>query len=220
MDEGHDSERTVSGEERADVSRGPDDSGPNEVSSDGDESDPVTVGDGREKHVSVLTETGEHHEHGNVYLKHSTAAFIVSPEKSFHDDETVRYEKAKLTRVEVTQHHSMCFITTATTGEGPTLDALRGFRDDALTRSTPGRALVASYEAVSPPIAATLARHPDARTTRLVRWLVERCGTLARRRTRATPPTRIAMTLLLVVVYLFGMGCAALGHCAIRLRER
>lgn len=213
MDEGTDSERP--GAEGDDLPDAGDESGVSES-----ESDPVTVGDGREKHVSVLTEAGERHDHGNVYLKHSTTAFIVSPEQSFSDDETVHYEKTDLRRVEITQHHSACFITTATTDEGPTLDALRDFRDDSLRRTAGGRALVASYEAVSPPIATTLARHPDARTTRLVGWLVERCGTLARRRERATLPTRMAMGALLVFVYVVGVGCAALGHGVIRLRER
>jgi hypothetical protein len=184
-----------------------------------DDSGPTAVGDGRQKHVTVHTRTSGQYDHGNVYLKHSSAAFFVSPNKSFSDDETTHYAKNDLSRVEVTQHHSMCFITTATAGDDA-LDALRGFRDDALVQSGPGRALVATYDAVSPPIAATLARHPEATTTRLVRWLVRRCGVLARRRTRAAPVTRAALTGLLVVLYVIGVVCAALGHIAIRYRER
>lgn len=191
---------------------------------DGDRTDetepPVAVGDGREKHVRVLTETGEHHDHGDVYLKQSSVAFLVSPDESFPDEETKRYPKDALSRVEVTQHHSMCFITTATAGEGSTLDALREFRDESLVRSSPGRALVAVYEAVSPPIAATLSRHPEGTTTRLVRVLVRLCGALARRQERASPVGRAVLTSLLVVLYVFGVGCAALGHLIIRLRER
>lgn len=185
-----------------------------------DDAGPTAVGDGRQKHVSVHTRTDDHHDHGNVYLKHSSAAFIVSPDKSFPDTETTQYAKSDLSRVEVTQHHSMCFITTATAGDGPALDALRGFRDDALVRSVPGRALVKTYNSVSPPIAATLSRHPEAATTRLVRWLVRRCGVLARRRTRAAPTVRAALTGLLVVLYVVGVVCAAVGHLAIRYRER
>ena len=185
-----------------------------------DESGPTAVGDGRQKHVSVHTRTDEHHDHGNVYLKHSSVAFFVSADVSFPDGETTQYAKGDLTRVEITQHHSMCFITTATAGDGPALDALREFRDDALVRSGPGRALVGTYYAVSPPIAATLSRHPEAATTRLVRWLVGRCGALARRRTNAPPAVRAALTGLLVVLYVIGVGCAALGHLAITLRER
>jgi hypothetical protein len=185
-----------------------------------DDAGPTAVGDGRKKHVSVRTRTNDRHDHGDVYLKHSSAAFLVSPDKSFSDDETTHYAKSDLSRVEVTQHHSMCFITTATAGDGPALDALRGFRDDALVRSVPGRALVATYDTVSPPIAATLSRHPEATTTRVVRWLVRRCGALARRRTPASPAMRAALTGLLVVLYVVGVACAAVGHLAIRLRER
>jgi hypothetical protein len=183
-----------------------------------DESGPTAVGDGRQKHVSVHTRTDGHHDHGNVYLKHSSVAFFVSPDKSFPDGATTRYAKSGLSRVEVTQHHSMCFITTATAGDDA-LDALRGFRDGALVQSVPGRALVATYYAVSPPIAATLSRHPEATTTRLVGWLVRRCGALARRRTRASPAVRVLLTGLLVVLYVIGVACAALGHLAIRRRE-
>jgi hypothetical protein len=184
------------------------------------ETGPTAVGDGRKKHVSVRTRANERHDHGDVYLKHSSAAFRVSPESSFPDEMTTRYAKDELSRVEVTQHHSMCFITTATAGNGPALDALRGFRDDALVGSTPGRALVATYDAVSPPIAATLSRHPEATTTRLVAQLVRWCGTLANRRTHASPIRRATLTGLLVVLYVVGVAVAAVGHLAIRLRER
>ena len=184
------------------------------------ESMPVAVGDSREKHVSVRTQSGERHDHGNVYLKHSSMAFFVSSDVSFPDAATTRYPKDDLSRVEVMQHHSMCFITTATAGDGPTLDALREFRDGSLTRSLPGRALVAVYYAVSPPIAATLSCHPEAMTTRFVRWLVHRCGSLARRRKRSSPAVRALLTAMLVALYVLGVGCAALGHVAIRVRER
>lgn len=192
----------------------------------GDQSDasntkstPVAVGDGREKHVSAFTRTGDHHDHGNVYLKQSSVAFLVSSDVSFPDAETTRYPKEALSRVEVTQHHSACFITTATAGEGPALDSLREFRDRSLVQSAPGSALVALYYAVSPPIATTLSHHPEARTTRLVRWLVGRCATLARRQKHASPAVRTVLTVVLVVLYVFGVGCAALGHLAIRIRE-
>lgn len=196
-----------------------DDTSPSDES-DAVETGPTAVGDGRKKHVSVRTRADEYHDHGDVYLKQSSVAFLVSPESSFPDGMTTRYAKDDLSRVAVTQHHSMCFITTATAGEGPALDALRGFRDDALARSLPGRALVATYDTVSPPIAATLARHPDARTTRLVAWLVQRCGVLARRRTRASPVRRAALTGALVALYVVGVAVAAIGHLAIRLQER
>ena len=184
-----------------------------------DESAPVAVGDKREKHVTLHTRAGDAHDHGEVYLKQSSVAFFVSTDASFPDKATTRYPKADLCRVEVTQHHAACFITTATVGEGPALDALREFRDGSLLRSSSGRALVALYDAVSPPIAATLSRHPDATTARFVRRLVGWCGRLARRRERATPPLRAAFTLLLVALYVLGVSCAALGHLAIRVRE-
>lgn len=184
-----------------------------------DESLPVAVGDNREKHISLITRTGKYHEHGNVYLKHSSMAFFVSLDASFPDAETTRYPKNNLSRVEVTQHHSACFITTATAGDGPALDALRNFRDGSLSQSALGRALVTIYNTMSPPIAATLARHPSSRTTRLVRWLVHRCASLAQWRTHASPAIRVILTIVLVTLYIVGLECAAFGHLIIRYRE-
>jgi hypothetical protein len=179
------------------------------------------VGGPREKHVAVVRASGERHEHGDVYLRHATDAFYVSPEPSFPEGETTRYRKAELAGVEITQHHAACFITTATAGEGPTLDALRGFRDDALARSVPGRALVRLYYAVSPPVARTLSRHPAARTTRTVSRLVARCGDLARRRAaRDSPVERVVLSTLLTLLYVVGMAVSLGGHLAIRAGER
>ena len=179
----------------------------------------TAVGDGRKKHVSIRTRTNDRYDHGDVYLKHSSTAFFISSEPSFPEETTTRYAKDNLSRVEVIQHHSMCFITTAAAGDGPALDALREFRDEVLVRSELGRALVVTYDSVSPPIAATLSRHPEARTTRVVRWLVGRCGALARRRTHVSSAARTPLTGLLVVLYVLGVACAALGHLTIRLRE-
>lgn len=178
------------------------------------------VGDDRRKYVSVVTRAGDRHEHGDVYFKYTTDTFVVSSDPSFPADETTRYPKTDLLRVEVTQHHSACFITTATVSEGSTLDDLRGFRDDVLARSRPGRALVASYERLSPPIARTLARHPGARLTRVVRWLVERCATLARRR-RATDSAvgRGALSVVLVALYVVGIALALAGHIGLGIRD-
>lgn len=178
------------------------------------------VGDDRRKHVSVVTRAGDRHEHGNVYLRHATDAFIVSPERSFPTDETTRCPKTDLLSVEINQHHSACFITTATAGEGATLDALRGFRDGVLARSRPGRALIGSYERLSPPIARTLSRHPSARLTRVVRWLIEQCGSLARRH-GATDSTvgRGALSVVLVALYMVGLALALVGHIGLRIRD-
>ena len=190
------------------------------VSVDGGQTGGDEVGDWREKHVSVVTRSGDRIEHGDVYFRHSSTAFVVSPDRSFPEEETERYPKETLLRVEVTQHHAACFITTATAGESDALDALRGFRDDAMSRSFVGRALVGLYYAVSPPVADTLARHPRAATTRTVRWLVERCADLARRRSASRSiVARLSVSVLLTLAYAIGLAIAVLGHASIRLRE-
>ena len=179
------------------------------------------VGDQREKHVSVLSRSGDRIERGDVYFRHSATDFVVSPEPTVPEGATERYPKETLLRVEVTQHHSACFITTATAGESETLDVLREFRDGAMGRTLAGRALVGCYYAVSPPVAATLARHPKARTTRTVRWLVGRCAGLARRRAASrSRPVAFAASLLLTIAYAFGLAVAIAGHGGIRLLER
>lgn len=178
------------------------------------------VGDGRTKHVTVLTGDGELREHGDVYVKHSADAYLVSPTFQFPESETIRYEKADCERVTITQHHSSCFITTAAAGEGETLDSLRSFRDEALAATPAGRALVAVYERISPPVAATLAAHPGGRTAGAVRLLVERCGALADRRRRAGPVGRIGFTWLLTALYVVGVCIALAGHVAVTARAR
>jgi hypothetical protein len=184
-----------------------------------EETEETAVGDSRLKHVTVTTHSGERIKHDETYLKHADNAFIVSSETTFPDDETTRYAKDELLRVDITQHHSACFITTAV-GDDATLSTLRAFRDDTLSRTPPGRALVAVYESVSPPIARTLARHPDAHTTRLVRWLVTRCAGLARWRAESDMPgIQTVCSILLVVLYVFGVLCAACGHLSIRGSE-
>lgn len=179
--------RTVSEDRRAERADGHGDPDPDRGKRGGPErtGGEGFVGDGRTKHVTVITREGERHEHGDVSVKHSAEAYLVSPTFEFPDGKTTRYEKTDCERVTVTQHHSSCFITTAAAGEGETLESLRTFRDDALAATPAGRALVAAYERISPPIAATLAAAPEGYTARAVRRLVERCGALARRRRRA-----------------------------------
>lgn len=185
-----------------------------------DEEGPVEVGDDREKHVQVTERSGERTEHAQVYLRHTTDEFVISSDDSFPADETTRYSKADLLRVEVAQQHSTCFITTATVGESETLDLLRGFREGVLRRTRAGRRLVGVYERVSPPIAHTLSRHPTARTTRLVRRLVAFSGALVDRRNGVSSrPYRGALSLVLTFIYLVGVCCALAGHTAIRLCE-
>lgn len=178
------------------------------------------VGDGREKHIGVVTAAGKEFDHGEVYIRHTETEYLISPDPEFPPDDTTRYRKEDLDRVEVSQHHSNCFITTAAAGEGPTLDSLRGFRADVMRPTPAGRALLRVYEAISPPIAATLDRHPEATTTRLVRRLVERCGVLAdRRRVAATDLTRVCLSVALVGLYVVGVVLAAFGHAWLRTRE-
>ncbi|MFB6300286.1 MAG: CFI-box-CTERM domain-containing protein [Halobacteriales archaeon] len=182
--------------------------------------DPVEVGDFREKHIRIVTDHGEEIDHSSVYLKHSATEFIVSQDPEFPDDETIRYQKAEIANVEITQHHSACFITTATAGDGPTLDRLRGFRDDALRTTPIGRLCIVVYYAVSPPIAATLRRHPRSSPTRLVRWLIQQCGRLAVRRDRSrSAATRAAWSVVLVGLYILGILLATLGHFGLRCCE-
>ena len=198
-----------------------DDEAPDLLVEGADDDEPVALGDRRKKHVSVTTRAGERVEHGDVYLKHAAGAFEVCPDPGFPEDATTRYETADLRRVEVTQHHAACFVTTAAAGEGPTLDALRGFRDDAMRPTPVGRLLLAGYAVASPPVARSLERHPDAATTRATRWLVERCAALARRRT-ATDRRLVALALsvVLVAAYVLGVAGAALGAAGLRLRDR
>lgn len=65
-----------------------------------------------------------------------------------------------------------CFIATAAYGSAlsPEVDLLRGFRDEVLSQSAFGRAMIAGYYAISPPIARAIAGSRTARavTRRLV----------------------------------------------------
>lgn len=183
------------------------------------QSDPsVAVGDGRRKYIEVETTDGERHEHGDAYLRQAEEVYFVSSSASFDDEETVAYRKDELRRVTVEQHHSSCFITTAVAGEERTLADLRRFRDEALCPSLVGRPLVTLYERLSPPIADTIADRPDSVTSRVVRSLVRRCATLARWRETASPPVRVGLSILLVVLYVVGVTLAAGGHLAAVVR--
>lgn len=180
----------------------------------------IGVGDSREKHLVVVTESGERIDRGEVYVRHTESAYLVSPDVEFPAAETTRYRKENLDRVEISQHHSNCFITTAAAGEGPTLDSLRGFRAEVMRPTRSGRVLLWVYEAISPPVAATLDRHPRSTTTRLVRRLVDRCGALADCRRAATGAAeRAALSVTLICLYVVGVAFAALGHGWLRGRE-
>jgi hypothetical protein len=180
----------------------------------------VGVGDGREKHVAVVTAGGKEIDHDEVFLRHTETEYLVCSDPDFPRSETTRHRKENIDRVKITQHHSNCFITTAAAGEGPTLDSLRGFRADVMRPTRSGRALLRVYEAISPPIAATLDRHPESRTTRLVRHLVDHCGALAeRRRTAVADAERAALSVALIGLYVVGVAIAALGHGWLRANE-
>jgi len=195
------------------------DEGP-ETDTDEAEQPEEGVGDGREKFIRVVTASGKEFEHGEVYVRHTASEYLVSDDPEFPPAETTRYRKSNLHHAEITQHHSNCFITTAAAGEGPTLDSLRGFRADVMRPTRSGRALLHAYETVSPPIAATLDRHPEATTTRIVRGLVERCGSFAdRRRGATTGGARAALSVTLICLYIVGVALAALGHGWLRCRE-
>lgn len=178
-----------------------------------------TVGDGRPKHLELVTADGKHIERGDVYLRYSADVFLVSADPEFPESETEVYPKADLHRAHVDQHHSACFITTAVAGEPETLSTLRGFRDDAMTPTLVGGALVDLYERISPPIAATLSAHPHSRTTRSVRWLVRRCAAIARRREGVEGVSRGLHSVALVVLYVLGLCVAAAGAAALRTRD-
>jgi hypothetical protein len=184
-----------------------------------DSSDETPVGDGRKKHVTIVKPTGERTDHGDVFVKHTSKVFLVSSEADFPDDETTRFQKSDLLRAEISQHHAACFITTAAGSDEATLRSLRRFRDGSMVRTPLGRLLIWIYERASPPIARTLTRYPTGRTTRLVRWLIERCAGLARRHRRTTGLRSIALAVLLTGLYVWGMVIAAIGTIAIRLRD-
>ncbi|MDY6817806.1 MAG: CFI-box-CTERM domain-containing protein [Halobacteriales archaeon] len=185
-----------------------------------DDETPIEVGDFREKHVRIVTDDGEEIDHSSVYFKHSATEFIVSQDPDFPPEDTERYSKDEVATAEITQHHSACFITTATTGSGSTLERLRIFRDEALSASPIGRGCIALYYAVSPPIAATLDRYPQSVPTRVVRWLVHRCGDLAARRGETRSSLRRAgFSTILVGLYMIGIVLAGVGHLGLRCRE-
>jgi len=113
-----------------------------------------------------------------------------------------------------------CFITTATAREPATLDSLRRFRDESMSATPLGRALVGLYYRISPPIAETLERHPESHTSEVTRSIVRTCASLSNAQDETG--SRIHSALLGVVLthlYVVGILTAAAGHAGIRLRE-
>jgi len=60
----------------------------------------------------------------------------------------------------------MCFLATAAYGTPASekIDLLRQFRDELLLKNPAGRAFVAMYYKLSPPIAEFISQHPTLRT--------------------------------------------------------
>ena len=114
-----------------------------------------------------------------------------------------------------------CFITTATAGEGETLDSLRRFRDDSMSATPVGRGLVGLYYRISPPIAETLERHPESLTTRTTRKIVDVCASLSDTQKRTdSRVTSASLGVALTGLYVVGIAVGASGHAGISLRER
>lgn len=114
-----------------------------------------------------------------------------------------------------------CYVTTATARDHHTLNSLRRFRDDSMQNSRIGRALIRLYYWISPSIASTLEDHPDSRSHRFTRSVIELCATLSNRQRAST--SRLEQTSLGVGItglYLFGLGVATTGHVAIRAKKR
>lgn len=113
-----------------------------------------------------------------------------------------------------------CFITTATARDDATLDSLRRFRDDSMAATPLGRGMVGLYYRISPPIADTLARHPDSTATGVTRRLVEVCASLSDRQKETN--SRVASASLgvaLTGLYVVGIVTGGAGHAGLRLRE-
>lgn len=119
-----------------------------------------------------------------------------------------------------TDESSGCFITTATVGESEELDALRRFRDESLSTTPLGRALVGMYYRISPPIASTIERHPDSYTVRIGRRLIGYCAALSEIQERTDPRLySAALGTALTALYAVGVLIAAWGFTVMRAVE-
>lgn len=113
-----------------------------------------------------------------------------------------------------------CFITTASHQNPGTLQSLRRFRDESMSVTPLGRAMVGLYYRISPPIAETLGRHPESRATKATRSLVRRCAGLSDRQDETDSRLKsVALGVVLTVLYIVGILVAAGGHAAIRTLE-
>ena len=116
---------------------------------------------------------------------------------------------------------SGCFITTATAGEGDTLDSLRRFRDESMSATPVGRGMVGLYYQISPPIADTLARHPESRTTKACSKIVDVCASISDAQDETDSRVKSAsLGVALTGLYMAGIVVGASGHAGITAREQ
>lgn len=170
---------------------------------------PGFIGDRREKFVRITLGPGEEIEHSDVFFFISAGEFVISSDESHTD--TIHYDITEVSRVEVIQHHTACFITTAVAGNDEVLNSLRSFRDNSMEQTAFGTTLLQVYDTVSPPISRTLAAHPDSKLTHIVRGLVHRCASIAdTRRQRDSSLERRLLSISLGLLYITGL---LLGLC-------
>jgi len=106
-----------------------------------------------------------------------------------------------------------CAITTATANDAETLDILRRYRDESMSKTPVGRALVGLYYRISPPIAQTLFSNPNSVETNVIRKLIYRCASLSE--VQEKTDSRIKSTsigILLAIIYTIGVFIGVAAH--------
>ncbi|WP_290809944.1 S8 family peptidase [Halovivax sp.] len=169
-------------------------------------------------------------------LPNATSAQTLSSTGSFDDEidgltegtdyefravaESAEDDDAGSTQSFTTDTSGGCFITTATSGEGETLNSLRRFRDESMAATPMGRGMVGLYYRISPPIAETLAENPESRTARATRKLVEACASLSDEQDATDSRVKSAsLGVALTGLYAVGIAAGAGGHAGIRTKE-
>ncbi|PSP80856.1 serine protease [Halobacteriales archaeon QS_1_68_20] len=113
-----------------------------------------------------------------------------------------------------------CYITTATADDTSKLNSLRRFRDESMAATPLGRGMVGLYYKISPPIAETLKRHPESRTARACRRIVDACASLSDRQEETESTVESAsLGAALTMLYVLGILVGAGGHASINLQE-
>lgn len=136
-------------------------------------------------------------------------------------DETTTVGETKTFETEEDEDDSGgCFLTTATADDPATLHSLRRFRDNSMAATPLGQALIRVYYAISPPIAETLSRHPNSRTVRVGRALVDQCARLSDAQAATdSRPLSVLYGVALTLLYIVGILIAATGHTILRTQE-